>query len=300
VLEPSRGASKPILAAERLHGDGTTVPVLAKGKMDIGRCWVYVRDDRPFGGPTPPAAKFYYSRDRRVINLCTAVDRLNHMSRQLGGDFERIDAVLGRALPDHLAANFPDTSPLLVGEVGCYASHLIAAETISARRLPYALVLEDDVDVGLDFRSTIGSAVEAMRGEWDILSLSGAKQHPHRSVAGPFGEDRRLVRYLHFPKTTAAYVLSASGTRKLLATRVRMRPVDVDIRYGWEMGLTGYGIFPPLAGQSGKFVSSIPKVGKQRFYWRSAPLGYLRGRLGRLRRFGLSNLARSYLAHGNS
>jgi transposase len=40
------------------------VPVLAKGKTDIGRCWVYVRDDRPFGGPDPPAAMFYYSRDR--------------------------------------------------------------------------------------------------------------------------------------------------------------------------------------------------------------------------------------------
>ena len=29
-----------------------------------GRCWTYVRDDRPFGGPDPPAAMFYYSRDR--------------------------------------------------------------------------------------------------------------------------------------------------------------------------------------------------------------------------------------------
>ena len=41
-----------------------TVPVLAKGKTDIGRCWVYARDDRPFGGTSPPAAMFYYSRDR--------------------------------------------------------------------------------------------------------------------------------------------------------------------------------------------------------------------------------------------
>ena len=39
-----------VLAAERLHGDDTTVPVLAKGKTDTGRCWTYVRDDRPFGG----------------------------------------------------------------------------------------------------------------------------------------------------------------------------------------------------------------------------------------------------------
>ncbi len=53
-----------VLAAERLHGDDTTVPVLAKDKTIIARLWSYVRDDRPFGGPSHPAAIFYYSRDR--------------------------------------------------------------------------------------------------------------------------------------------------------------------------------------------------------------------------------------------
>jgi len=53
-----------VLAAERLHGDDTTVPILAKGKTVTGRIWVYVRDDQPFGGKDPPAALFYASRDR--------------------------------------------------------------------------------------------------------------------------------------------------------------------------------------------------------------------------------------------
>jgi transposase len=53
-----------VLSAERLHGDDTTVPVLAKGKTITGRIWVYVRDDKPFGGQAPPGAVFYYSRDR--------------------------------------------------------------------------------------------------------------------------------------------------------------------------------------------------------------------------------------------
>ena len=53
-----------VLAAARLHGDDTTVPVLAKGRTIVGRVWTYVRDDRPFAGPAPPAATFRYSRDR--------------------------------------------------------------------------------------------------------------------------------------------------------------------------------------------------------------------------------------------
>ncbi|MBV9510044.1 MAG: IS66 family transposase [Caulobacteraceae bacterium] len=65
VLEPLlRLVEAHVMAAERLHGDDTTVQVQALGKCNIGRCWVYVRDDRPFGGRDPPAAIFYYSRDR--------------------------------------------------------------------------------------------------------------------------------------------------------------------------------------------------------------------------------------------
>jgi transposase len=57
-----------VFAAERIHGDDTTVPVLAKVKTRTGRLWTYVRDDRPFGGPDPPAAVFFYSTDRTGIH----------------------------------------------------------------------------------------------------------------------------------------------------------------------------------------------------------------------------------------
>ena len=53
-----------VMAADRLHGDDTKVPVLARGKCVTGRAWLYVRDDRPSGGPDLPAALFRYSRDR--------------------------------------------------------------------------------------------------------------------------------------------------------------------------------------------------------------------------------------------
>ena len=54
-----------VLAAERLHGDDTTIRILAKGKCTTGRIWTYVRDDRPFAGHAPPAAVYYASGDRR-------------------------------------------------------------------------------------------------------------------------------------------------------------------------------------------------------------------------------------------
>ncbi len=67
LLQPIvEGIRRHVFAAEKIHGDDTTVPVLAPGlgRTRTGRLWVYVRDDRPFCGPAPPAAAYFYSPDR--------------------------------------------------------------------------------------------------------------------------------------------------------------------------------------------------------------------------------------------
>jgi transposase len=56
-----------LMAAEKLHVDDTPVPVLAPGtgKTKTGRLWVYLRDERPYGGEAPPAVIYRYSPDRK-------------------------------------------------------------------------------------------------------------------------------------------------------------------------------------------------------------------------------------------
>jgi transposase len=56
-----------VMSAGKLHADDTPVPVLApgKGKTKTGRLWTYVRDDRPWGDPTPPGVWFAYTPDRK-------------------------------------------------------------------------------------------------------------------------------------------------------------------------------------------------------------------------------------------
>jgi len=97
-----------VFAAERIHGDDTTVPVLAKLKTRTGRIWIYVRDDRPFNGTAPPAAVFFYSRDRASI----------HPEQHLAGycGILQADAYAGfNALYE------PDRKPGPVTEAGCWA-----------------------------------------------------------------------------------------------------------------------------------------------------------------------------------
>jgi transposase len=56
-----------VMAAERVHADDTTVPVLdpGRGKTKTGRLWCYARDDRPFAGKAAPAVLYCYSPDRK-------------------------------------------------------------------------------------------------------------------------------------------------------------------------------------------------------------------------------------------
>jgi transposase len=69
TLMPLRDAIEAhVHAAERLHVDDTTVPVLAKGQCRTGRLWAHVRDDRPFGGKAAPAVVLYYSPNREGIH----------------------------------------------------------------------------------------------------------------------------------------------------------------------------------------------------------------------------------------
>ena len=97
-----------VFAAERVHGDDTTVPVLAKGKTRTARIWTYVRDDRPFGGKVSPAAVFFYSADRAGI----------HPEQHLAGYAGILQA---DAYSGFNALYASDRKPGPITEAGCWA-----------------------------------------------------------------------------------------------------------------------------------------------------------------------------------
>lgn len=54
-----------VLTSPKLFCDDTHLPVLAKGKTFKGALFGYVRDDRPWNGPLPPAAVYVYTDGRK-------------------------------------------------------------------------------------------------------------------------------------------------------------------------------------------------------------------------------------------
>jgi hypothetical protein len=94
------GIRRNVFAAEKIHGDDTTVPVLSPGlgRTKTGRLWVYVRDDRPFCGTAPPserprkgglrtalttervARKVYRTRDQARADMFDYIERFVSVS----------------------------------------------------------------------------------------------------------------------------------------------------------------------------------------------------------------------------
>jgi transposase len=69
-LEPLQARlAAHVFASSKLFADDTPLPVLdpGRGRTKTGRLWVYARDDRPWEGPDPPAAVFFYSPDRKAL-----------------------------------------------------------------------------------------------------------------------------------------------------------------------------------------------------------------------------------------
>jgi transposase len=151
-----------VLAAERLHGDDTTVPILAKGQTVTGRVWVYVRDDRPFGFRDPPAALFYASRDRTR----------EHPERHLAGYAGILQA---DAFDGYNRLYLPDRNPGPIAEALCW-SHArrkffeLADIAASARRSKTAAPISP---IALESVRRIDAVFDIER---EISGLSAAKR----------------------------------------------------------------------------------------------------------------------------
>ena len=112
LLDPVAAAIRGhVFAAEKIHGDDTTVPVLAPGlgRTATGRLWAYVRDDRLFAGSAPPAAAYFYSPDRGAEHPAA------HMAGFTG--FLQADGYAGFDALYHPARTRP--GPII--EVACWA-----------------------------------------------------------------------------------------------------------------------------------------------------------------------------------
>jgi len=250
---------------------------------------------------------FFINRD------CDEERRVSVCAHLRGAEMtaERVPGVEGLNVPTQFRAFFFEGdklhSKLKPGEVGCYASHLVAMQRMLDQGLEYALILEDDAMLPADTLETLSAVISSIPKGWDLVHLCKDSNRAVKVISSLDG-DRRLVRYSRVPETTTGYLVSKSGARKFLKPMKRYWPVDTDFRQPWRFGLEIYGVTPCIIKPEG-FASAIHLIGNHsrlrrglpipsRHCWTGNPLHTPSGVLFNLRTLGPLTWSRCALRNG--
>ncbi|WP_034475017.1 glycosyltransferase family 25 protein [Aestuariibacter salexigens] len=187
-----------------------------------------------------------------VINLARSVHRFAECQKQLQSHaIRRIEAVDGELLSESELQKHYDSEAnagrfyrdLSRGEVGCYLSHRKAWQTIVDEQLPYAVILEDDIELQGNIEQ-VGNVIGQLDVAWDYIKLAEYPEKRRAIWHWPPSEKRVLI-YNKVPARTCAQAVSLAGARKLLDNSERFfRPIDLDLQYWWEKDIEVFGLKP--------------------------------------------------------
>jgi glycosyl transferase family 25 len=152
-----------------------------------------------------------------LINLERRSDRLRKMTDQLnalGIDFERVDALDARSVPDgELACRFRDDGPLGIipkGDKCCALSHALAWQAFARSGESHAIILEDDV--ALDHTAAALLRDDAwIPGNVDLLKLERYGPPNQRVLIDErvsVGNGHKIGRLRSRHTGAAAYIMS--------------------------------------------------------------------------------------------
>jgi glycosyl transferase, family 25 len=224
-----------------------------------------------------------------VINLNKSHQRMSRISarlEELEMPFERIPAVYGASLSaTELDASYSRSlnartyrRQLSNAEIGCYMSHLKAWKTIVDKKLPCALIIEDDLIIDRELKDFV-HRLSGSTADWDIVKFYCRKSKPKIISKTPIGRNHDLCRFEKIPIGNLAQLVTLEAAKKLLASRsIFARPADDDIQHWWENDLNVLGVFPSVVHVIENAQSDIDNQGarknnSQRFSaWRGARL----------------------------
>lgn len=172
-----------------------------------------------------------------LINLDRSAERLAQMQKRLavlGLLYERLPAVDGRLQWEQLkqtvnVAKFERNvgRDIMLGEIGCYHSHLQAWKRLLASDCQTLLVLEDDVVFGDDFMSALYIALEHW-ATWDMLNLN--KIRAKQPICQVSIEPYTLNAYAGPLTGMGAYLIHKDTVTRLLPSMLPIElPIDLEL-----------------------------------------------------------------------
>lgn len=193
-----------------------------------------------------------------LINMSGADARLNASKQHFDSlhiPFNRVEAVIGRDIQfpipqfSELSYKLLHGRRMVPAEVGCYLSHVKAAEILLNTDHDYALICEDDVHFFEDILSVIDSALTHEK-DWDILRLTTVNNDtvfPYKAISAKHHLAISLMR----KKGAGAYIVNRKAA-KWIAEKLLPIRVAYDIAFDLEYfaGLKAAFVHPLPAHQS--------------------------------------------------
>lgn len=210
-----------------------------------------------------------------VINVPRCTERREQMRvrlRALGVDARVYPAVDGSTLTlssliayDRQKSWTCYGSAMTAAEVACALSHYGVLNEIVQRKLPYALVLEDDVEFDSDLLEVCEALVSRNFAAWELVRLQTCKgrvREPRtpRDLGVPIcaAGRRMLYRLNRHVLGAGAYLITYAGAVKLLEGAERIfLPFDHAMDRFWENGLLPYVVRPLPVRQRDGLASEI-------------------------------------------
>jgi glycosyl transferase family 25 len=213
-----------------------------------------------------------------VINLDRAPERLARINAQLQAldlPYTRLPAVDACALQPGQRAALDEAAyrrrhgmkPVL-GELGCYLSHVEAMRRFLATDASFALVLEDDVLLH-DSLPAVLRGLMANPRRWDMVKLSAVHSGtPQRVLELAPGHD--LAVMLSRCTGSSAYIVNRRAAQAYAQGLLPMSlPYDHVFDQGWRFGLKVRLVTPTPCGHDSEIASTIvaPPGTSRKFKW---------------------------------
>ncbi|MFQ3203558.1 MAG: glycosyl transferase family 25 [Pseudoalteromonas tetraodonis] len=200
-----------------------------------------------------------------IINMQGCEDRWETTLKRLTSlhlNAERFEATIGKNLSEEETLKWycPKKNKkrynrnLSAGEIGCYVSHMRLWQKMVNENMPFCVVLEDDLFIEASLKDVVDAALKLKN--WDLIKLSDNRNFPFIDSA-PLENNLTVGNYKKAPNGTQGYIISLSGAKKLLQRKPFFRPVDVDMQFHTEVGLSMIGIKPYPIAEDRSFISEI-------------------------------------------
>lgn len=147
--------------------------------------------------------------------------------------------------------------PLVDAEFACSLSHLLIYQKMINEHLDVAVILEDDVRIGLAFRSFFDELHHlALRDDWEVLNLvSNTPSIPDKSCVFDIYS---FSEFVEEPGRTGAYCLKLSAAEKLLGYGFPVRfAADGLLGRSPSFGVNLKGLLPEIVAVNDCFDSNI-------------------------------------------